>query len=360
MSETEQNRSEQATPFKLQRAREKGSVARGMDLGYLVSLAVFSGYVWISGPSLAGRIGEASRRALTGAPELLASPNAILALTGQVLGSLVRPLAFFVAIVFVVVLAFEIVQTGFVFSSEPLKPDFSRLNPTKGFKRIFSIRLLIETGKNVLKLLIYGSLVFIVIRTALNVDIAAITDGESLALAMRQSALRLLTFFVIAAVAFAALDQLIARGDFRKNMRMSRREIRRESRDREGDPRIKQRRKRLHREFAKLSQSLRNIRGADVLITNPVHYAVALKYDPKTMSAPKVVAQGSHQFAQRLKKLGFVYGLVIIENRLLARALYHGCELGQSVPEQYYKPIADIYLAIRERKRQDSRARANV
>ncbi len=360
MSDAEQNKSEQATPYKLQRAREKGSVARGADLGYLTALTTFAGYVWISGPSLTEQIGLSARRALVAAPNVLSSPNEILAVTGEVLLSLVRPLVLLAGLIFAIVLAVEIVQTGFVFSAEPLRPDFSRLSPAKGFKRIFSLRILIETGKNILKLVVYGALAVLVVRFAQAAQVGAIVDADGLAAALRGTGLRLLAFFVAGAVVFAILDQLIVRGDFGRRMRMSRREIRREARDREGEPRMKQRRRRLHRDFAKLSQSLRNIRGADVLITNPVHYAVALRYDPKTMSAPRVVSQGANQFALRLKKLAFVYGLVIIENRALAQALYQGCELNHPIPDALFRPVADIYLSIRERKDQQRRALQNA
>jgi flagellar biosynthetic protein FlhB len=268
-------------------------------------------------------------------------------------------MAFLAATIFLVVLAFEIVQTGVVFSTEPLRPDFSRLNPSRGFKRVFSVRMLIETAKNILKLGVYVTLAWLVIRYARTVNIASITDAASLADFMQRTGLRLLAFFVAGAALFAILDQLISRRDFQTKMRMSRREVRRELRDREGDARMKQRRRKLHRDFVTSSQSLRNIRGADVLITNPVHFAVALKYDPRTMIAPKVVSQGSHQFALRLKKLAFVYGLVIVENKELARGLFQRCALNHPIPEEFYRPVADVYLKIRNQEQQ-RRASAHV
>ncbi|MFI4973084.1 MAG: flagellar biosynthesis protein FlhB [Caulobacterales bacterium] len=360
MSETEQNRSEQATPYKLTRSREKGVVARGLDLGFLVALVTFSGYVWIRGPAFAGVVALAARRALVAAPTVLASPNSVLRVTGTTLLSAAKPIAFMAASVFLVVLVFEFVQTGPVFTTEQLRPDFGRLSPARGLKRVFSVRMLIETGKNVLKIVVYGAIAFLVIRAAQNVDIAAITDASGLAHVIRAVGLKLLLYFLAAAAVFAVLDQMIARRDFLGKMRMSRREVRRELRDREGDPRMKRRRQRLHREFVKLSQSLRGIRGADLLITNPVHLAVALKYDPKTMGAPVVVSQGAHEVAKRLKRLAFVYGLVIVENKPLAQALYNQCELNHPIPEAYYRPVADIYLSIRRRREAQRKVSADA
>jgi len=349
MDESEQNKSEQPTSFKLSKAREKGSVARGMDLGYLTSLAAFLGYVWLFGEGLMGQISRAGASALVAAPTVLGSGGAILTVTGAVLAGAVRPLAFLAAALFVVVLVFEIIQTGVVFSTQPLKPDFNRLNPAQGLKRLFSVRLLIETGKNVLKLALYTAIAVVVIRWALRVLAPAASDAARLADALHQAGFRMLAFFVLAAVLFMVLDQMIVRRDFLKKMRMSRRDIRRESRDREGEPRMKQRRKQLHAEFVKASQSLRGIRGADVLITNPTHYAVALRYDNRTMEAPAVVSLGTGQFAQRLRRLAFLHGVTIIQDPVLARALYAHGQLGQQIPEPFFRKVADVYLDLRAR-----------
>ena len=172
---------------------------------------------------------------------------------------------------------------------------------------------------------------------------------------MARTGMRLLIFCLLAGVVFAAIDQFLVRRDFTRKMRMSRRELRRESRDREGEPRMKQRRKQLHAEFVKLSQSMRNVRGADVLITNPTHYAVALRYDGRSMYAPTIVSQGANQFAQRLKQLAFVYGVVIVPAPELARALYR-CELNREIPETHYRRVADIYLRMRRDREQRSAA----
>jgi len=344
----EQNRSEKPSSFKLARARQKGSVARGMDLGFLTGLVAFVGYAWILGPSLVARLELVSRRAFVAAPNVVAAPNEILAVTGAVLGAAARPLGFMIATILLVVLVFEIAQTGFVFSGETLKLDFNRLNPATGLKRVFSLRMLVETGKNLAKMLVYGAIAVFVIGGAMRTAPAALADAQGLAQAMGRLGLRLLAAFVGGALIFAALDQFIVRRDFLKKMRMSRREMRRETRDREGEPRMKQRRKQLHREFVKLSESVRGIRGADVLLTNPTHYAVALRYDPRSMAAPVVVSRGAHQVAQRLRRLAFLYGVVIVRQPELARALYR-CELGQPVPDSLYHPVAAVYRSLRDR-----------
>jgi flagellar biosynthesis protein FlhB len=349
MSEdAEQNKSEDATPFKLTKAREKGMLARGMDLGFFTAVTAFLIYMWIFGDSIGLGVQEAVRGALVTAPTALDSRNALLLLTGGVLAKAAKPILFMGAAMFGGVLLFELVQTrGFVFSTHPLKPDFNRLNPAQGLKKLFTVRLLIETAKNIVKLLVYAGLTWMVIQQSLGEAAPGIHDAATLAAAMWGMALRLVACFAVAALAFAALDQIITRRDFAKKMRMSRRDIRRESRDREGDPRLKSKRKQLHGEFIKASESLRGVRGADVMITNPTHYAVALRYDRSAMNAPMIVARGTNQFALRLKRMAFLHGVTIVQHPVLARALYAHGQLNAEIPDSFYQSVADVYLALR-------------
>lgn len=347
MDNAEQDRSEQATPFKLQRARRKGSVARGMDLGFLVTLAAFLLYIWIAGDSLGEALAQASRDAIVTAPYVIGGSSELFALTGQVFGALLGPLAILVLTIFAAVLLFELLQTGIVFSAQPLKADFSRLNPAKGLKRIFSKRMLIETFKNVLKFGVYVAIAWLVLRRELDHLTSTVGDAGGLAQAMFAATLRLIAWFAVAALFFAGIDQLIVRKEFGKNMRMSRRELRREVRDREGEPRLKQKRKQLHAEFVAASVSLRNVKGADVVVTNPSHYAVALRYDSESMAAPLVVSRGANALARRIKTLAFRYGVVTVEDKALARALYRSCALDAPVPESVYREVAALYMALR-------------
>ena len=348
--DSEQDKSELATPFKLRKAREKGQVARGMDLGFFTGLTTFLVYMWIFGDGLGEHLRAASRAALITAPEVLGAPNALLHVTGGLAMEVAKPVALMAASMFGVVLLFELIQTGVVFSAEPMKMDFNRLNPAQGLKRIFTIRMLVETLKNIIKLSVYAALAYVILRQALELGNAAVQDGASLAAAMWQIGFRLVSWFAGAAVVFAILDQLIVRREFQKKMRMSRRDVRRESRDREGDPRLKQKRKQLHSEFVKASQSLRGIRGADVMVTNPTHYAVALRYDRATMAAPTIVSRGVNQFAQRLRRLAFFNNVIILQQPALARALYFKGQLNEEIPDFLYQSVADLYLDLRARQ----------
>jgi flagellar biosynthetic protein FlhB len=349
MEEGEKDKTEQATPYKLDKARRKGVVARGVDLGFMTGSAALFCYLWIAGPHLGQLFARVAREAWLGGPDL-ADGNRTLLYAAASLASLVVPaVVLLMAIIFASVLLLELIQTGFVFSAEPFGPDFSRLNPANGLKRVFSLRAAIETGKNILKLVVYATTAVLVARYALRSEAGGISDATSLSAAMERTALILLAAFVLGAMFFAVLDQLIVRNIFRRNMRMSRRELRREAREREGEPRLKQKRKQLHRELAKTSQSLRNLRKADVLISNPDHLAVALRYEPGTMLAPTVVSMGKNHLAQRLKRIAFLYGIPIVEDRALAQRLFRTTALNHAIPQDCYRPVADIYNAIRAR-----------
>ncbi|MEI9997591.1 MAG: EscU/YscU/HrcU family type III secretion system export apparatus switch protein [Rhizomicrobium sp.] len=349
MEEGEQDRSELPTTFKLARAREKGTVARGADLGFLTGLAAFLGFFWIAGQQLGSDIASAVRGAWVGMGALADGPSAIFFAIDLLFSAVAKPLAFMAAVIFAVVAVFEVIQTGPVFSAEPMRPDFSRLNPAKGLKRLFSVRLLIETAKNIAKLCTYTTVGYLVIRGALRTDVGAITDGRTLLWTLASTGTRLLGSFLLVALFFATIDQLIVRRDFLKRMRMSRRDIRREAREREGDPRLKQKRKQLHAEFARQSQSVRAVRGADVLITNPEHIALALRYDRRLMAAPIVVSIGTNQFAQRLKRLAFIYNVPVVPDRALARELFRSARLNAAIPEHCFRAVADVYNGLRQK-----------
>ena len=348
--DSEQNKSEQPTSFKLNKSREKGMVARGMDLGFLTSLAAFAGFAWIAMPSFAGALGKSARDAFVTAPNVAGGASEILAVTRILMAPAVRPLAMMGIAIFVAVLLFELVQTGVVFTFQPLKPDFSKLNPGKGLKRLFSVRLLIETLKNVLKLGAYSVVAWLVVAGALRERASGIVDASTLLDAFGSTAFKLIASFIGVALVFMLLDQFVSRREFLKKMRMSRREVRREHRDREGEPRIKQKRKQLHGEFTKASEGLRNVKGSDVVITNPTRIAVALKYDGDTMAAPVVVAKGAHDFAGRIRRLAFQHNVVIVEDKMLARDLFKRCMVGREIPDDRFRRVADIYLTLRRNR----------
>ena len=152
--------------------------------------------------------------------------------------------------------------------------------------------------------------------------------------------------FIGLATAVAVIDQLIVRGEFRKQMRMTRRELKRETREREGEPRFKQKRRDLHVQMRQQAEGLGRIAGSDLLVVNPEHVAVALRYDPKTMAAPEVSVKGRNRFAQLMKRKAFLLSIPVIPNAPLARALHADCGAGQPIASDHYREVARLYRSL--------------
>ncbi|WP_338446518.1 EscU/YscU/HrcU family type III secretion system export apparatus switch protein [Pelagerythrobacter marensis] len=351
MEQQEQNRTEEATPFKLKRAREKGQVARGLDLGFVGSLLALSGFAVLAGPAFVARLGELMRAVLITGVERAAETGDVFATMRSVYWPAFQPLVLLGAIVMMVLIALELVQLrGFIFTTAPLKPDFKRLDPVKGLKRLFSMRLLKETLKNIVKMAVYASLAWLMIVGAIEIFGDSLSDAAALASAMEGGARRLLFAFVLAAVFFAAVDQIIVRGEFRKQMRMSRSEVKRETKDREGEPRFKQKRRELHLQMRQQAEGLAGLGGADVLIVNPEHFAVALRYRQGEMEAPEVRAKGRNHFAQLLKRKARLLGMTIVADAPLARALYRDSRQGAPIPARHFRAVAGHYSRILGRR----------
>ena len=342
----EQNRSEEPTPFKLRRAREKGQVARGMDLGFVAGLVALAGFAIVAGERLVSGLAQVMRQALSSGVDGR-DPQEAAALAAALYWPAMQPLVLLGGTVVLIVLFLEILQLrGLVFSAHPLKPDFSRLNPAKGLKRLFSMRMLKEALKNVIKLAAYCTVTGLLVWSLISTPGRSQDGAEGLATAMSGGAMRLLLWFILVAFFFAVIDQVIVRREFHKQMRMSRRELTREAKDREGEPRIKQKRKQLHAEFAKQGKSLGSLPGSDLLVVNPQHLAIALAYDPAKMTAPTVTAKARNNYALAMKREAFRLGIPIFEDKPLARSLYDRCETGSEVGAGDYHGVAALYLKL--------------
>lgn len=348
----EQNRTEDATPFKLSRAREKGMVARGLDLGFVAGLIGLAAFLLISGSRMVSVLAVEMRRALLSGVSEAAEPGAAVALAARSLWPVLQPVVLFAGTLIGVVLLVEIVQLrGLLFSATPLKPDFSRLNPAKGLKRLFSVRMLKEAAKSVLKMTIYAVIAWLAVRAALAGAAIRFTDAARVAEALHGGAMRLLLLFIVAAAVVAVIDQVLTRSEFAKQMRMSKREVTREHKEREGDPRLKAKRKQAHAAFAKQAKGLGNLPGSDMMIVNPRHIAVALAYRPDEHRAPVVTAMGRDRHALQLKAEAMRIGIPIFEDKPLARALIKDSDMGREIAGHHYHAVADFYFKLGEMSR---------
>ena len=349
--ETEQNKTEEPTPFKLKKAREKGNIAKGMDLAFFGTLVGLTLFLVIAAQSTGRAFMEVMRFTLSKGIADATTPDKAPLAIGYTYFSALYPVLLLGGTVFVCVFLVQMIQTrGLLFTTHPLKPDFSRINPAKGLKKIFSMRTLKEAVKNIFKMSVYIGCTYLLVMYCLKRFSPNITDVNFLHDAMRTSALWLLFMYMALALVFAAIDQVIVRREYLKQMRMSKSELKREIKDREGEPRIKAKRKQLHEEFAKQTSSLGELPGSDVLIVNPQHFAVGLAYDANEMTAPRVTAKGRNRFALLLKQRAFNLQIPIIENPPLARSLFRTTPSGSEIPSKEFRAVADIYLRLHQNR----------
>ncbi|KLU65042.1 flagellar biosynthetic protein FlhB [Desulfosporosinus acididurans] len=254
----------------------------------------------------------------------------------------------------VVALAANYLQVGILFTFEPLQPQISRLSPIGGAKRMFGVKAWVELAKSMTKVILIGYFLYASVRDRLQIypALQQLDLGQG-AVFLGQAVLELGWKISISFFGLAILDYFYQRWDHEKQLRMSHEELKQEFKQTEGNPEIKREIKRKQRALA-LSRMMQDMKKADVVVTNPTHYAVALRYDLKVQSAPYVVAKGQDEIALRMRELAKEYGLVIMENRPLARALYAQVEIGQGIPEELYKAVAEVLAFVyrlKKRKR---------
>lgn len=344
--ESQTDRTEEATPFRMRKARERGQVARGMDLGFVASLLAVTIVALAGAQGYVAQVAEVMRHMLGGGVAG-AAKHELAGGMGE-LGSLywfvLQPLVLLGLVIALIVVGLEIVQLrGFFFTTHPLKPDFQRLNPAKGLKRIFSFRMIKETMKNVLKMGVYAAAAWFVVSGAIERLAPATRDARNLATGIESSLVRLLFTFIALAFGFMVVDQLLVRREHRKQLRMSRRDVVRETKDHEGEPRLKQRRRELHAQMREQTDGMGKVAGSDFLLVNPSHVAVALRYDATTMAAPQVRAKGRDHLAQLLKRKARQVGVPTMPRPALARALFEACEAGEEIPPAHYREVAAVY-----------------
>lgn len=352
MAEQEQNRSEQATPFKLEEARKQGQVAKSLDFNTLVMIWGLLGLAMIWGANAWLDLGNLSRELLASSAEL---PISLEAGGGWLAGliksfiSLMLPVLLVGALLAVLA---NFVQTGPIFTFKPLKPKSERINPVAGFKRIYNKKMLFEFFKGLLKLLILGG-VAIAFFFALWPELPA-AETQDTGLVQQwfgAHAITLLFRLGLALVLIGLLDFMYTRHKFKQDMMMSRRELKEEVKRREGDPLIRAKLRELQRENLKQAASVKRVPEADVLITNPDHLAIALRYERGKMAAPILLAKGADSWAAEMRALARRHGIPIYERKPLARLLFRQGQIGQLIPGDSFVDVARIYADLDARQR---------
>ena len=341
-----QEKTEPATPRRRQEARKKGQVASSQEIpSAFILLFVFLSFMMLGGyykDRLYRIFGDAFESGLT--MELTAESLGSLAMKWLTeIALLLLPIF---AIALVVGVASNLFQFGWLFTLEPIKPSLRNINPIQGVKQMFSSRALVEFAKSILKLLIVGLMVYTTISGEMEsiVLLDHATPEQILSFAASLT-LSLGIKTAVFLVALALLDFLYRKYMHEKSLRMSKQDIKDEMKKVEGDPLIKSRIREKQRRMA-IQRMMQEVPKADVVITNPTHYAVALRYDAAEMDAPVVVAKGVDYLALRIREIAKESDVTIMENKPLARALYERTEIGQTIPVDLFQAVAEVLAYI--------------
>jgi len=345
MAEQEQDRSEAATPYKLKEAQERGQVSKSLEATFAAILAAFVLVLYSVGPSISGQELRLMHQVFDHAGRMDWSSDGMSSwMFGVLSTSMIYLTPFFLAVAGAAIVA-NMAQVGAIFSFKPVTPDFDRINPANGIKRLFSITLLYNAGKSVLKLAALTWVLWIVLEHAFPrlFTLSQINVRAHAGLAMGELPPMLFKMLLVILV-MALIDVGFTRWDFSKKMRMSRREVRDEGKQRDGDPRIRARLRQLRAEMLKQSRAMRSLPDADVLITNPTHLAIAISYKHGAMPAPKMLAKGAGGVAKKMREVARQHHIPIVENPPLARAMYKRVKSGEYLPEDLYPMTAKILL----------------
>ena len=341
-----QEKTEQATPKKKGEARQKGNVARSTDLNS--SLVLLTGIIAIhfAGAAIFSNIQTFANFAFVNMHSLNLTHENVNNLFPFVLGFIVRSVGPVALAIMAVGLASNYMQIGVLFTLEHMKPKGGKINPLSGIKKVVSKQSLVELVKGLLKI----SIVAIVAYTALSSDMK---DTISL---MDMNAGQILTFILkssfkiaircaVALLILAIFDYAYTKWQYDKQLMMTKQELKEERKQYEGNPEIKARVRSIQREMAQ-KRMMEQIPDSDLVITNPTHIAVALKYAQETMAAPTVIAKGQRLIAQKIKDIADEHGIPIVEDKPLARALYDSTEVGMQIPEDLYRAVAGVLAYI--------------
>lgn len=348
--ESFQEKTEQATPKRKEEAREKGQVARSTELSSVAVLGSGLLALWGLGGYMRNRLEEIMRFSFVGIfdAELdLLSIQSYLQYWMLSVAGVLWPL---ILILLVSAIAVNLVQVGMLFTLQPLQPKADRISPLSGIKRIFSAKGLVELVKGLSKVGIVGFVVYLTLdaekagmANMLDMDVAQIFSFSAdmiLTLGFRLVLLLLL---------LAIFDYSFQRFDYEKNLRMTRQQVKQELKQQEGDPLIRARIRSIQREMSQ-RRMMDDVGSADVVVTNPTHVAVALRYDPVTMPAPVVLAKGQRLMAERIKDLARAAKVPLVENQPLARALFKAVQVGDQIPDELFRATAEVLAFVLQLK----------
>ena len=340
--EDDSQKTEEPSDKKLAKAREKGQVASSQEVKSWAVLLAGAGAIMFMSPFMANQIRQISTPFIAKPHDIPFSFEGIRGAMTDVALDLAVALAPFAVLVMLFAIAGNVLQSGLVMAPTKIKPDFSKLSLLAGVKRMFSAKSMVEFLKSIAKLVIVAVVTIGLSFPLLNdIDILPGLPLYELLDRLLMVAIIIMTATVAVMTAIAALDFSFQKMQFTKQMRMSMQEVKDEHKQAEGDPQVKAKIRALRQQRAR-ERMMSNVPEADVVITNPTHYAVALQYNMEEMSAPKLVAKGIDSLAFRIREVAEENDIPIVENPPLARALHATVELDEEVPPEHFVAVAEV------------------
>lgn len=340
-------KTEEATPRQRERAREEGRVASSREVGTFFILASATFAIYFLAPYTVGRVESLFIRVIQAMsfPEM--SPGGAIRILEEMLIQTLIIIGPIMLALFLASLAGWVIQVGFLMVSKPLQPQFSRINPLEGAKRLFSSQIFAETGKSIFKFAVVGTVSYYLLKPVVPFAAAMMTRSPNLILGtLYEIGLDLALYLLLFLFAVAVFDYSFQKWRHSKDLRMSRYEIKQELKEQEGDPQIKARVRSIRHQQLR-QQMMREVPKAEVVITNPTHYAIAIRYDMEERQAPHVLAKGRGVIAQRIKEIATEHGIPLYEDKWLARQLYSACDVGDGIPVDLWQAVARVLAYIR-------------
>lgn len=330
-------RTEPATPRRREESRRKGMVPQAGDLPMAMVLGVGTLGLVALGPGAYRSLRDLLVFVLGGIHEL--DPSTLGAFVAREAFLLLLP--FFGLTVLSAVFG-NVAIKGLVFSLEPLKPQLGKVNPFEGLKRVFGLQALFSVAKAAVKVLLLGSVAYLVVKGKLEGCFELTSSGlADIGAFMARSGLELLGKASLVLLGLSGLESLYHLWDYERKLRMTREELKEELKQYEGDPKVKSRMRSLHRRLAR-HRMVHRVKEADVVVTNPTHLAIALAYSKLKLKAPMVVAKGRGWLAERIRQAAVEAGVPVVQNKPLAEALYRSVEVGQLIPVELYRAVAEV------------------
>lgn len=338
-----EDKTEKASPKKKHDERKKGNVFKSNDVVTVGTIAISFIILNLWAPRIYGYTADILKK-------YVSLMNKTYSISDELIVQVFKDIAFTVfassgllmAAVMLASVVFTGAQTRFLFSGQNMKPKFSRLNPLSGIKRMFSLRAFVEVLKNLIKIAILGQLIYSAISKSLHLVPRLVSvDLTSGVNFIRTSIMSIVKSVIIAFAAISAFDYIYSWWEYEKNIRMTKQEVKEEYKQLEGDPQVKGKIKERQRAVSMI-RMMQQVPKADVIIRNPTHYAVAVKYDIDKDNAPIVLAKGKDDIAMRIVEKGQEYKINIVEDVPLARALYSNAEINHEIPLEFYEPVAEI------------------